>query len=170
MVMVVGGSLVGGLATAETIVIQQNGLQFSPNMVNAEPGDTIVFQWTSGTHTATSGSSCEYLEYGDIAFDAPLSAANPTVIVDIPINHGNDLVSFFCDVGQHCVGAFMRGTISIYNSNAAPGDYNGDNSVNGQDLGMLLSAWGSNIAFFDLNGDGIINGADLGVFLSNWTG
>ena len=170
MVMVVGGSLAVGLATAETIVIEQNGLQFSPSMANAAPGDTVVFTWTSSTHTATSGGNCEYSEYGDIAFDEFLSASNPVVTVEIPINHGHDLVSYFCDMAQHCEGAFMRGTISIYNANAAPGDYNGDNSVNGADLGQLLSAWGSSIAHFDLNDDGIINGADLGVFLSNWTG
>lgn len=47
-----------------------------------------------------------------------------------------------------------------------PGDFNGDGSVDGADLGALLGAWGT--ATGDLNGDETTNGADLGIFLSAW--
>jgi hypothetical protein len=46
-----------------------------------------------------------------------------------------------------------------------------DGSVNGADLGILLSQWGPVArggAVADLNRDGFVNGADLGVLLSRW--
>jgi len=47
-------------------------------------------------------------------------------------------------------------------------DLNGDNAVNGADLGILLSAWGQSEVPADLNGDGDVNGADLGALLAAW--
>jgi hypothetical protein len=52
-------------------------------------------------------------------------------------------------------------------------DLNGDGSVNGSDLGILLGNWGptppgSGIALGDLNRDGIVDGADLGRLLAQW--
>jgi formylglycine-generating enzyme required for sulfatase activity len=48
------------------------------------------------------------------------------------------------------------------------GDLNGDASVNGDDLGVLLSAWGPGSGPADLNADGYVNGDDLGTLLSAW--
>ncbi len=50
----------------------------------------------------------------------------------------------------------------------ARGDFGLDGSVDGKDLGYLLSAWGTEDPFADLNGDGLVDGADLGVLLSAW--
>ncbi len=47
-----------------------------------------------------------------------------------------------------------------------PQDINGDGSVDGADLGLLLSAWGTPAG--DVNGDGTTDGADLGLLLSAW--
>jgi len=53
-----------------------------------------------------------------------------------------------------------------------PGDMNGDDTVNGADLLILLSQWGvcndPNNCPADLNDDGFINGADLLILLANW--
>ena len=52
------------------------------------------------------------------------------------------------------------------------GDFNGDGTRNGSDLGILLGYWGLCVdpssCIADMNYDGIINGADLGLALSNW--
>ncbi len=48
------------------------------------------------------------------------------------------------------------------------GDLNGDDIVNGADLGLLLAAWGT-AGPGDLNNDGTVNGADLGILLSSWS-
>lgn len=48
-------------------------------------------------------------------------------------------------------------------------DLNGDGTVNGADLGVLLSAWGpaaSGVA--DFNHDGSVDGLDLGALLAQW--
>jgi hypothetical protein len=52
---------------------------------------------------------------------------------------------------------------------AAPcvGDLNGDHTVDGADLGILLGDWGGNTAS-DLNGDHVVDGADLGILLGAW--
>jgi hypothetical protein len=57
--------------------------------------------------------------------------------------------------------------VSVTIKTGNPADLNGDGTVNGQDLGVLLSNWG-NPGTGDLNGDGSVNGQDLGVLLSNW--
>jgi peptidoglycan/xylan/chitin deacetylase (PgdA/CDA1 family) len=52
------------------------------------------------------------------------------------------------------------------------GDLNGDGTVNGLDLSIVLSNWGkigATAAQGDLNGDGIINGLDLSIVLSDWS-
>ena len=51
------------------------------------------------------------------------------------------------------------------------GDLNGDNAVNSEDLGVLLSAWGacgSGTCPADINNDGVVDSADLGQLLSGW--
>jgi len=48
-------------------------------------------------------------------------------------------------------------------------DLNGDDVVNGTDLGMLLQAWGTTgFSDADLNSDGIVDGIDLGLLLEAW--
>lgn len=55
---------------------------------------------------------------------------------------------------------------------AAPpceGDLNGDDVIDGADLGLLLGEWGAGPgAAGDLNGDGTVDGADLGLLLGVW--
>ena len=48
-----------------------------------------------------------------------------------------------------------------------PADLNNDGTVNGGDLGLLLSAW-NEAGPGNLNGDGTVSGADLGLILSAW--
>ena len=48
-------------------------------------------------------------------------------------------------------------------------DSNGDGVVNGDDLGLLLSAWGTANAAADINDDGTVNGDDLGILLGAWS-
>ena len=47
-----------------------------------------------------------------------------------------------------------------------PADLNGDNIVNGVDLGLLLAAWGT--AEQDITGDDTTDGVDLGIMLASW--
>jgi hypothetical protein len=59
-------------------------------------------------------------------------------------------------------------TVSWLVDTAAPaGDLDGNGTVDGADLGLLLGAWGS-AGPGDLDGNGIVNGADLGLLLGFW--
>lgn len=49
-----------------------------------------------------------------------------------------------------------------------PCDLNGSGSVNGDDLGMLLTSWGPAGGGADLTRDGSVNGDDLGAMLAAW--
>lgn len=51
---------------------------------------------------------------------------------------------------------------------ACAGDLDGNDTVDGADLGAMLAAWGTNNLAADLNDDGIVDGADLGALLSSW--
>jgi CxxC motif-containing protein (DUF1111 family) len=50
---------------------------------------------------------------------------------------------------------------------ACVGDLDGDGSVNGADLGLMLAQWGSP-GNADLNGDNVVDGSDLGLLLAAW--
>ena len=49
---------------------------------------------------------------------------------------------------------------------ACPADFDGDGSVSGNDLGILLSSWG--VSDLDITGDGVVDGGDMGTLLSTW--
>ena len=49
-----------------------------------------------------------------------------------------------------------------------PGDLNGNGTVDGEDLAILLGSWGSN-GPGDIDGNGTTNGSDLTILLGNWT-
>ena len=48
-----------------------------------------------------------------------------------------------------------------------PGDLNGDGSVDGIDLGILLGNW-AGTGSGDVNGNGTVDGLDLGILLGGW--
>ena len=47
-----------------------------------------------------------------------------------------------------------------------PGDLDGDGTIGGGDLAVLLAGWGGSTP--DLDGDGVVGGSDLAVLLSSW--
>ena len=49
-----------------------------------------------------------------------------------------------------------------------PADFDGNDVVDGADLGVLLSAWGSTGSPADLNDDMLVDGMDLGILLFLW--
>jgi hypothetical protein len=57
--------------------------------------------------------------------------------------------------------------VSVPGKNPSP-DLNGDGSVNGIDIAMVLAGWGSDSP--DIDGDGTVNGIDLAILLAAWTG
>ena len=58
--------------------------------------------------------------------------------------------------------------ISSVPQHFAPGDYNRDGRVFGEDLAELLSMYNQQYPPLDLDGDGFVKGEDLAILLSNW--
>jgi hypothetical protein len=68
-------------------------------------------------------------------------------------------------------GAFQTHTQSFvaFGPGSCPADLTDDQTIDGADLGALLSQWGQGcFASGDFNNDATVNGADLGMLLSNW--
>lgn len=73
--------------------------------------------------------------------------------------------------GSTCVDANQNGVPDQCEAAATPGDVNGDGSVNGTDLAIMLGSWGTCAGCAgDTNLDGVIDGADIAIALGNWTG
>ena len=90
---------------ADTFVIETDGNTFSPDVVEVAVGDTIRWERTAGTHTATSGAKC----MPDGLFDGELSAISPVFEWVVP--GGVDAeIPYFCT--PHC-GMGMTGTIYV---------------------------------------------------------
>ena len=52
---------------------------------------------------------------------------------------------------------------------ACPEDLNGNGTVGGGDVGIMLADWGcTGDCAADLNDDGLVNGADLGLLIAAW--
>lgn len=49
-------------------------------------------------------------------------------------------------------------------------DLDGNGTVDGADLGLLLNTWGMSGPIGDLDGDGLVGNSDLGLMLAAWTG
>ena len=73
---------------------------------------------------------------------------------------------YYIRVGSNTTGG--AGTLSVSCTPEAncPGDANGDGSVDGSDLAVVLGAWGT--AGGDLNEDGQTDGTDLAIVLGAW--
>jgi plastocyanin len=69
------GALGAVSASAEVVTIRQFGFYFSPREVVINPGDTVRWTWSSGSHTVTEGTDGTI--NGNEAFHAPLTSATP---------------------------------------------------------------------------------------------
>ncbi len=158
-------------AIAETHTIEQVGFSFVPSTITVAPGDTIIWQQTSGSHTVTSGTDCTPGSYDGFSINSSLNSVTPTVEVTLPSDLAEGTLGYFCNIANHCEGAGMQASLTIVAAAPCVGDLNGDNVVNGADLGLMLGAWGvcgKGPCIADLNGDGHVNGADLGLLLGGW--
>ncbi len=63
--------------------------------------------------------------------------------------------------------AFVVDDFTLESAPVCPADLTGNGTIDGADLGILLSNWGSS-GVGDLDGSGTVDGADLGVLLSDW--
>jgi hypothetical protein len=79
---------------------------------------------------------------------------------DLPVGVNSVEILAEVDLSNTTLSGLLEST------GGCPEDMNGDGTVNGADLGLLLAAWGTDGG--DFNGDGTTNGADLGLLLAAW--
>ncbi len=154
------------ITNAEVHVVTQMGLQFDPAEITVAPGDTVQWNWMSGSHTVTSGSDCTFDE---IHFDEPLNSANPTATYEIPATF-TGVIDYFCR--PHCT-LEMTGVINVVGDDC-PGDLTGDNQVNIDDIFAILGLWGDcpdpcpPFCEGDLTEDCTVNIDDIFAILGLW--
>lgn len=122
-------------AAAQTITVSvgQGGNNFAPAIVNAAPGDTILFSWVGGTHDVVPSDapqSCTKSTKADtdevfkaLASGPPKSSGEHLFVVPANAAVGTKLW-YYCSVGNHCSGDKMYGTINIVDAaagSAGPG-------------------------------------------------
>ena len=115
-VMPIGTFMLGGGGPA-TFYIDQVNFGFSPALIEVMTGDTIVWTWTSGVHTVTSGDIC----IPDGLFDAPLTTKSNTFQWVVPAD-ASPSVPYFCI--PHCAMG-MVGEIVVLNASGPDADGDG---------------------------------------------
>jgi plastocyanin len=152
-----------GSALAETHTVLANNSSFSPDSIDVEPGDTIVWQYNSGyPHTVTSGVPCT----PDGLFFSELDGGNPTFTWEVPVA-ASAIIPYFCE--PHC-GMGMTGVIYIAKPPNCASDINGDGQVGVNDLLIVIDQWGEcdDDCSADLNGDEEVGVNDLLIVLDAW--
>jgi hypothetical protein len=68
--------------------------------------------------------------------------------------------------GESWAGVYVT---DVPGPHGCAGDLNGDGSVGGADLGLLLTEWGCPASCIaDIDGDGAVGGSDLGLMMTAW--
>ncbi len=149
------------------------------NMIGVVPDELVNL---SGTATLRSLISANMVQNGQTAFPAatmsiqlPIGVIHTAkVLINTNANSAFGLLggSFMDGLAIGIEGGPGGDETLILASGAVepplcPADLNGDNSVDGADLGLLLSQWDRS-GPADMNDDGIVNGADLGLLLAAW--
>ena len=156
-------AVVAGSRAGTVYLYREVGSQAVPVLRTGGPGG--IGSEFSGTSVALTPQV--------LAAGAPLATTNsPYAGAAIALDYAAD-----CDADASPDALEIATGASDLNGDGIPdacqctGDLNGDGSVGGQDLGVLLGFWGTTASTFpraDINRDGLVTGADLGVLLSQW--
>ncbi len=105
----------GASAMAATHEVDVANFAFTPANVNAAPGDTIHWTWSSGNHSATSGSGCS----SDGRFDSTVlgPGPGPEFSYVIPSGEPDGVIPYYCI--PHCGGG-MTATITVEAATGIP--------------------------------------------------
>ena len=143
------GGIVGTVNLSDLYVTSFNGRTGAVQGVSAANGLTGAVTWAAGTGLDVS-SGGGTITYGIGAGYALLRSVGNTAALDNISNPSVGDLVFVQDRGTYyywdyyAAGATLAWINISLISNALQGDLNGDGSVNGADLGILLNGWGDN--------------------------
>lgn len=103
---------------------------------------------------------------------APVSATEIQLLPEHTVYYTALTVIYGSSVpGMVVTGTTTNAVVTIVPTNIA-GDFNGDGTVDSEDMSQLLTNWGLN-SFkanpYDLDGDGTVGSGDLAILLDNWS-
>lgn len=166
-----------GLRFGTTVALDEERLLVSGRNQPATPATTTVFVADAGgwvPQPVPIGGSAAAIRGGlavvgsDYADEGPINSGSARIIRFERDCNGNG-TSDRCDIAS---GASLDLNLDGIpdECQAHPGDVNGDGSVDGADLGLMIASWGVCAAPCpaDQNGDGLVDGADIGVLVANW--
>jgi hypothetical protein len=142
------GGAAGPVSLSDSYVNSFNGRTGAVQGVSAANGLTGAVTWAAGTGLDVS-SGGGAITYGIGAGFALLRSVGNTAALDTILNPSVGDLVFVQDRGTYyywdyyALGATLAWINISLISNALQGDLNGDGSVNGADLGILLNGWGS---------------------------
>lgn len=142
---------------------------FSNAAFNAIGSGAIGYAYADGQH------------WDDTLFAIPTGATSATVTLfyqtttkeyieflrDANTTDGNGLTAYNAWLAQGKSAPVAMDSAVIALSSGNPADLNGDGTVNGNDLAMLLGNWGGS-GTGDIDGNGTVDAADLAILLGNW--
>jgi plastocyanin len=105
--------LFGGLSSVVTgavVEIHVGGYYFLPQFANVQPGDTVRWIHDGGTHDVTSGFNCSD---DSSLFYSPITTASPTFEWTVPAEFDQDVIPYYCSVGNHCVSSDQFGALLV---------------------------------------------------------
>ena len=141
------GGAAGTVSLSDSYVNSFNGRTGAVQGVSAANGLTGAVTWAAGTGLDVS-SGGGAITYGIGAGFALLRSVGNTAALDTILNPSVGDLVFVQDRGTYyywdyyALGATLAWINISLISNALQGDLNGDGSVNGADLGILLAGWG----------------------------
>lgn len=185
----------GGRLTAPTLTVSEFGRAEGAGTVQASvlnggvvrPGAPIGRLSVTGSYTQVGGLEIELSGFAAGSEYDQLSASGSVTLggsLDVALTGGFNPGSgeFVVVQGGSISGSFATVTLPpdfeisyestrvVVSRNSGCGaDFNGDGSVNTQDVIAFLNAWSSGHASADMNGDGNINTQDVILFLNLWT-
>jgi hypothetical protein len=178
-------SSVTGLPVGPSFHLVLNNAFFKDNRIPPRGFSNAVFDEFGGSPVEYSYADGQY--WDDTGYFIPAGAATAEVKFyyqiasreyieflrdanqETPPNDGTRVYDAWVATGKS--PPFEMDSLTLNLVPYLPSDFNGDGSVNGADLSVLLSNFGSQDARpleGDANGDGRVDGADLSVLLSNF--
>ncbi|MFZ4575173.1 MAG: immunoglobulin domain-containing protein, partial [Phycisphaerales bacterium] len=154
------------ISNAATLAVNvAPGFTLQPSNQSGQTGDTIVltaaasgspsFSWTRDTNPVVDGAT------GSGSTISGATTGTLTITNAQPADAGSYVATATNGCGSVPSNA---ATVGI----GCPADFNGDGSVDGDDVIGFFGAWDINDAAADFNGDGSVDGDDVIGFFGNW--
>ena len=130
-------------------------------------GDSTVILYRN---KSVAGSGIiNFEQANEVSFDQPTGPLAVGVLFNLDGDKKDGVAGSTAPTNSSAANLFTGYFFEADTPECIAADFNGDNVINGSDLGQLISHWGPCVGCpEDLNGDGLVNGSDLGLLFNLW--